>query len=272
MRAFVCGLAISLAAAGGAAQAPRRVASLNLCTDELVLLLARADQIASVTHLSRDRLESPLWRPARLHPANDGSLLSVAAMRPDLIFAMGGGGRDRQAIATALGARLVVLDYPASLDDVAVSVAIVAEALGRPAQGKALLARLAHARATVPQRSHDAIYLTGGGRSMAATGAGAEWLRLAGLRQRPLPGDRVNAEMLLLRPPQVVLASDYRAGQISRERAWLTQPVLRRPAGTRKISTDGRRWTCMGPTLLPEVMRLRAAVSAAAGPSPGAPM
>ena len=31
---------------------PRRVASLNLCTDELLLLLAAPEQIASVTHLA----------------------------------------------------------------------------------------------------------------------------------------------------------------------------------------------------------------------------
>ena len=40
MRAFVFISAISLALAGAAEAAPKRVASLNLCTDELLLLLA----------------------------------------------------------------------------------------------------------------------------------------------------------------------------------------------------------------------------------------
>ena len=45
--------------------APRRVASLNLCTDELLLALAAPEQIMSVTHLAQDPAETPLWRQAR---------------------------------------------------------------------------------------------------------------------------------------------------------------------------------------------------------------
>src|SRR5437763_4221986 len=78
MRAFACASAISLALAGAgpadAAAAPRRVASLNLCTDELLLLLAGPGQIASVSYLSQLSQETPLWARARAYRRNDGSL------------------------------------------------------------------------------------------------------------------------------------------------------------------------------------------------------
>src|SRR5688500_20405940 len=90
MRAFASLLAVSLALAAPAQAAPRRVASLNLCTDELVLMLADPGQIASVTHLAQSPAETPLWRTARRYRRNDGSLLSVAALRPDLVVTMGG--------------------------------------------------------------------------------------------------------------------------------------------------------------------------------------
>nr|MDQ4086745.1 ABC transporter substrate-binding protein [Pseudomonadota bacterium] len=45
MRVFASLLAASLALAAPAEAAPRRVASLNLCTDELLLALAAPDQI-----------------------------------------------------------------------------------------------------------------------------------------------------------------------------------------------------------------------------------
>ena len=94
MLGFASALSLSAAAAGASA-APRRVASLNLCTDELVLLLAAPGQVASVTYLSQDRREAALWRQARGSAANDGTLLSVAALRPDLVVTQGGGdGRD----------------------------------------------------------------------------------------------------------------------------------------------------------------------------------
>src|SRR5688572_31875691 len=78
-----------------AASAALKVASLNLCTDELLLLLAAPDQIVSVTHLAQQPAETPLWRLARRYRSNDGSLLSVAGLKPDLIVTMGGGARDR---------------------------------------------------------------------------------------------------------------------------------------------------------------------------------
>ena len=255
MRAFAFASAISLATGSGAA-APVRVASLNLCTDELVLSLARPDQIVSVTNLSHDPRESVLWRQARRYRANDGSVMAVATLRPDLIVAMGGGGRDRDFIARAIGAQLVVLPYPQSLDDVETAMARVAEALGRADAGRRRIGEIRAARRSAPARRHDAIFLAGGGRSLSADGLGAQWLGLAGLRQRSLKGGRIDAETLLTSPPSLLVRSDYRADQSSREQQWLTHSALRRVRAP-QVSTDGRRWTCMGPTLLPEVLRLR---------------
>jgi len=61
------------------ASAGLRVASLNLCTDELLLALAEPDQIASVTHLAQQPLEYANWKEARRYSKNDGSLLSVVS-------------------------------------------------------------------------------------------------------------------------------------------------------------------------------------------------
>ena len=84
-------------------------------------------------------------------------------------------------------------------------------------------------------------------------------MALAGLRQRPLQGDRVSLETLIARPPQILLRSDYRQGQYSSGQRWLTHPAARRPLGARVIATDGRLWTCMGPLLIGEIVRLRGA-------------
>ena len=108
-----------LLGAAVAQAAPRRVASLNLCTDELLLMLAAPEQIASVTHLARQEAETPLWRRALRHPRNDGSLLSVIGHRPDLIVTMGGGTRDRLGIASRLGVRTLDLAFAQTLGDVA---------------------------------------------------------------------------------------------------------------------------------------------------------
>ena len=259
MRVFASLSAISLLvlAATGATAAPRRVASLNLCTDELVLMLAAPEQIVSVTHLAQQEAETPLWRQARRYRRNDGSLMSAIPMRPDLVVTMGGGGRDRLGIAGNLGIRTLDLPFATGLGDLGESIKRLSIALGRPARGAALLRRLQALVRSRPPAARDTIWLGGGGRTVSAEGMEAQWMALAGLRQRPLRGDRVSLETLLTAPPAILLRSDYRQGQYSAGQRWLSHPAARHGRGQRTIATDGRRWTCMGPLLIGEIERLR---------------
>ncbi len=261
MRAFACALAFSLALAGPVEAAPRRVASLNLCTDELLLMLAGPGQIASVTHLAHKKEETALWAGARRHRMNDGSLVSVAGLRPDLVLTMGGGARDRVRIAERLGFRTIDLPFPQSLGDIKSSILAVASALDRIDAGRQLVARIQQLERTAPARAAGSIWLGGGGRTVAAQGLAADWMRLAGLRQRPVQGDRVSLEQLLVRPPQVLLRSDYRSGQYSSEQRWLAHPLARGLGRSRTVATDGRPWTCMGPPMIGELLRLRKVVA-----------
>jgi iron complex transport system substrate-binding protein len=259
MRVFASLLAASLILASPAGAAPRRVASLNLCTDELVLILAAPAQIVSVTHLAQAEAETPLWRRARRYARNDGSLISVVPLRPDLVVTMGGGARDRLRIAERLGIPTLNLPFAQSLADVEASIGRVAAALGRRQAGAALLRRIAALKAARPAAAADTIWIGGGGRTVSAHGLEAQWMALAGMRQRAMRGDRVSLETLLARPPALLLRSDYRQGQYSSGQRWLAHPAARRPLGARVIATDGRLWTCMGPLLVDEIARLRGA-------------
>jgi iron complex transport system substrate-binding protein len=259
MRAFAFASILSLALAAPAEAAPRRVASLNLCTDELLLMLADPGQIASVTHLAQQEAETPLWRQARRYRRNDGSLLSVVGLKPDLVLTMGGGARDRGRLAERLGIRLLDLPYPQSLADIERAVSDLAGALGRPEAGRTILAHLSHLKRTAPSSPLDTIWLGGGGRTVPAKGLAAEWMALAGYRQRRVQGDRVPLETLLTRPPSILLRSDYRTGQYSSEQRWLSHPLARAVRRSHILPTEGRRWTCMGPPMIAEVLRLRKA-------------
>jgi iron complex transport system substrate-binding protein len=257
MRVFASLLAISFLVGTAAEARPRRVASLNLCTDELVLAIAAPDQIAAVTHLSQDPAEAIQWRAARRYRRNDGSLLSVVPLRPDLVVTMGGGGSDRLRIASRLGIRMLNLPFPTSIADVERSIARLAVALGRAEAGAALLRRIERLKARRPSITRDSIWLGGGGQTVPARGLAADWMALAGLRQRAVRGDRISLETLITNPPAILLRSAYREGQFSRAQRWLSHPRAVRAGGARQIRTDGRPWTCMGPTLIPEMERLR---------------
>jgi iron complex transport system substrate-binding protein len=235
-----------------------RAASLNLCTDEYLLLLGKPGEIVSVTRLAQDPLESRLWRQARAYPGNRGSIEQVIGQRPTLLLTMGGGGKATSAIAGRLGIRTIALPYPASIDDVAANLRLVAGVLGEARRAEPWLARLERMRRSKPARSKDSIWISGGGTSLSPGSPAAEWMALAGLAQRRLPNGRADLETLLLRPPAVLVRSDYRSGQMSQGGRWLDHPIVKRLA-SRTIPTDGRAWTCAGPLMVDEVERLRPA-------------
>ena len=236
-----------------------RVASLNQCSDEYLLLLARPDEIASVSYLSREPLESLLWRAASRHPGNPGSLEQVLKHRPTLLLTMGGGGRASAMIARRMGMRTLDLSFANSPSDVAANFRAVASALGEPKRADPWVRRIARLQSSRPATLRDTIWLYGGGLSISAESGAAQWLRLAGLRQRSLPAERATLETLLIRPPAVLLLNRYRTGQLSAGERWLDHPIVRN-AKSKRLSIDGRAWRCAGPLAIAEVERLRALV------------
>jgi iron complex transport system substrate-binding protein len=229
-----------------------------MCTDEYLLLLARPQQIASVSRLARDPADSSLWRIGRRFPGNRGDLESALKTRPNLLLTMGGGGKSTAMIARRMGLRTVDLPFPMTISDVAANMDRVASALGQPARAanwKRKLARLRAAR--LPSR--DAIFLGAGGNSVGSQSVEAEWMGLAGLRQRALPGGRASLELLATRPPAILLRSTYRRAERSLGQVWLDHP-LAKPKASKIVTVDGRPWTCAGPLMLGEVERLRASL------------
>jgi len=244
-------VSVSLLAASGAL----RVVSLNLCTDEYLLLLARPSEIASVSRLSHDPADSSQWRLGRRFPVNRGDLEGALRTRPTLLLTMGGGGRSTALIAKQMGIRTVNLIFPATIDDVERNIVQVATALGDHHRATPWQQRLSRLRRT-PAITRDAIFLGNGGNSVGAQSVEAQWMSLAGLRQRALPGGRASLELLATRPPAILLRSVYRRAERSVGQAWLDHP-LARPKRSRIISIDGRPWTCAGPLMLGEIERLR---------------
>jgi len=232
-----------------------RLASLNLCSDEYALLLAHPGEVVSVSRLSHDPAESALAPLAKRAASNRGRLEDIVATRPTVVLTMGGGGRSSAAIAGALGLTVIDLPQPATVADVAANLTRVATALGDRARAKPWIARLAALQSRPPVQ-HDAIYLGHGGLSQSPGSLGATWMQLAGLRQRSLPAGRATLETLATRPPQVLLLSNYRSGQVSNGQRWLAHPLLAQ-LKSRRLVADGRAWTCGGPMMIAEIERLR---------------
>ncbi len=239
------------------AAASARVASLNLCSDEYLLLLARPGEVASVTYLARDPAESSLWKAARQAGVNRGSIADVITQRPTLVLTMGMQGRISGEIAKRLHLKVIDLPQPADIDDVIANLQTVASALGDPKRARAYVDKINYLRATMPKHAVDSVLVGSGGSSQAHDALGARWMRLAGLRQRGLPGNRLSYEELVTNPPKVLLKSQYRSNQYSLGSGWWDNPLVARTAAS-TFEVDGRAWTCGGPLMIGEIERLRA--------------
>jgi iron complex transport system substrate-binding protein len=103
----VAGLA---AAASDTNPAPRRIVSLNLCTDQLVLALADRDAVRSVTWLAHDSHISTMATEAAHVPVNHGLAEEIVPLAPDLVIAGLYTTRTAVALLRRLGIPLVEVD------------------------------------------------------------------------------------------------------------------------------------------------------------------
>jgi len=234
-----------------------RVASLNLCTDEYVLALAAPGQIASLSYLSGEPGDSRAWREARRIHRNNGTLESALPGRPTHVLTMGGAGKATSGIAARLGLRVIAIGYPQTVAEVRDQALRIGAILGQSPRAQFYAAAIGRLQANRPAPV-DAMFVGGGGNSLSQGSLGAEWLALAGYRQRALPSGRVRLETLATAPPKWLIRSDYREREYSRGQSWFDHPVVRRLA-RRTIRTDGRAWTCAGLPMVGEVERLRKA-------------
>lgn len=140
----VAAFAASAACAAGAAhgEPPRRVASLHLCADQLLLALADRAQIASVTFLAAEPLASVMAEAAHGIPANRGKAEEIVALHPDLVLAGPFSARATVDLLRRLGLRVLDLPLATGFDEIRGQITLVADALGHPARGARLIAQL----------------------------------------------------------------------------------------------------------------------------------
>jgi iron complex transport system substrate-binding protein len=150
-RLFALPLLLTLLGAAPPAVHPKRIVSLNLCADQYLLALADKGQIAALTQFARDPEMSAGVGAARGIYTTRGSAEDVLALRPDLIIAAP--GRRAATMAQLRGRQIATLDLPPaeSYAEIVVQVRSVAAAIGHPARGEALIARMDAELARVPR-------------------------------------------------------------------------------------------------------------------------
>lgn len=239
--------------------APRRVVSMNVCTDQLVLLLADPGQVASVSYLSAHPEDSLMATRTAGLMLNHGQTEEVLPLRPDLVVA--GIYTTRFTVQVLQRRNVPVLDLsPAeTFDDVRANIRAVATALGAQERGEALIRQMDRriaalaARVEGLERPRALIYRAGGFTLGRDTFAGA-LLDLAGYQNAAadygITGwGAVPVEAVLQLKPDLLVVGVYREDAASLARDVTEHPALRHRM-PRIETVPTRQWACGIPAAL----------------------
>jgi len=242
----------ALLGTGQAAAKPQRVASIYLCSDQLLLRLADRDRIVSLNRFAADPSFSNEVDATGGIALNRGRAEEILPLRPDLVVAGVFTAPATKAMLRRVGIPVLELPVETDFDGVRDNIRRVADALGEHERGAALIAAFDAALAATPpqagprpalmlyrfggysQGQHtlsDAIFGRAGFDNYAAT-------RLDGV-------GRLSLEQIATDPPDAILLSETGADQHSLAAETLSHPALR--ALRQRIPTTtlpDRLWIC----------------------------
>lgn len=255
----------------GARAEPRRIVSMNLCTDQMALLLAGPERIVSISFLGADPAESPLADLAKGIPINHGLAEEVIAAKPDLVLA----GRYTTGFAKAmlkrLGYQVVEIESPETIAGIHSTMTTLGEALGTQARAAELLAAMDRRLAAVSEpagKYGSAIIFDANGFTVGRPGLADEVMSLTGLvNKAPELGigayGQVPLETMLAIKPDRIIYLIYRPGVPSIASAAMEHPAVQHGLGRRKtVSVPGRLLTCGTPMVAEAAERLSALLKA----------
>lgn len=250
--------AVALALWAGAAVAapPERVVSMNLCTDQLAMLLAAPGQLLSVSHLALDPLSSAMVEEAEGYVINRGGAEQIFLMQPDLVLA--GTYTAPAAVGLLRQLGIEVLQFPPvdSLADVAAQMREVGAALGQHGAAEIMASRFEEDLVSL---AHDgdpetaAMYFpngyTAGSGTLSDQILAHTGFRNIGAEAGLTGGGILPLERLVMAEPRVVVTSSPYPGA-SRAEEILAHPALARLRdGAKRAGIRDADWVCGTPYL-----------------------
>lgn len=209
------------------------VASINLCTDQLVLSIAGPEQVLSLSWLSADPEESMLAAEASVYPLNYGSAEELMRIGADVVIAGTETSPFTRDLLRRLGSTIVEVVPATSLDDVYRNLQQVGDAIGRSRESAAVVAAMQSRAAAIRSRrvepARSAIVVRPGGFTIGRETLANELLELVGLDNRIAELDRwgsLSIETLLTNDPDFIVLTDYRNTEASLANSIFSHPAL----------------------------------------------
>jgi iron complex transport system substrate-binding protein len=244
---------------------PQRVVSVNLCGDQLLLLLADPAQVASVSYLARNPDSSFVAKQAEAYPPNHARAEEIVRLKPDLVLLTPHTNPRLRTTLKQLGYPLYELTLGVRLEDIHTDIRQLAARLRQSSRGESLIAQMQQ-RLHQEQSGSDrpsAIFYQPRGYTSGADTLQDEALRLAGWNnlatQHGIKGYApVPLEEILRWQPGTLFTSTFTDEGDSLAERQLRHPALKRLLGDRPmVEIPYKYWICPGPMLADAVALLR---------------
>ena len=187
------------------AQAQPRVVSLNLCTDQLLLMLA-PEQIAALSTLARDPALSWMADAAADHPVVRADAEAVMRLRPTLVLAGQYGAQATLAALERRGVQVVRLGQPAGFDAIRTQITETAALLHVPNRGIESIATM-DSWLIHPPRPPATALLWGARGWTSGPGTLTDAVLTAAGLVNTARGGQVGIEQLRAHPPQLLITA-----------------------------------------------------------------
>jgi iron complex transport system substrate-binding protein len=262
-------LLLLLASVQVMADKPRRIVSIGLCTDQLLLMLADPGQIASVSVWATDRNMSYMIDSVGDIPLNHASIEEIISFEPDLVLAS-------EFVAWDTVSFLRKLGYPVRQVPVVTSVDQIYELLerfgawtGQPQRARQLVfqmrARLAEIEARYAARpARSVIIYSPNGFTIGADTLEHDLFVRAGYRnlaaKMGISGfQAISLERLVAADPDVLQIDRGLSRQTSLATATLSHPVLEKLIRHRQnLEIPTRLRICAGPMIIDAIEMMAA--------------
>jgi iron complex transport system substrate-binding protein len=123
--------------------APKHIVSMNPCADAILLQVANPEQVAAISHYSRDLRSSSIpLAQAKRFSVTYGAAEEVIALKPDMVIVSSFTPLATRAIFAQLGIKIVVFGMVSTVDENYAQVREIAALAGHPVRGEQLIGRI----------------------------------------------------------------------------------------------------------------------------------
>jgi len=243
---FFLGVLINIVGGTGAFASVPSAVSINLCSDQLLLLLADPSQIKALSSLSGDPAGSYYHTDASRYPTVDALAEDILPISPDVVLTGPYAPRNTVSLLTDLGLTVQSLEIANSIDAMIRNIELAGSVLQQEARAQKITAKLRDRLASIELQSvaldqrdqqrglarpRSAVY-DANGYTVGANTLRGEAMKLAGWHnvasEKGIEAYGVlSLEDLIIMSPDAIVESPYSPNTYSRAQQLSSHPAIR---------------------------------------------